>query len=629
MNTLGLIAVSLCVLMLSYRYYAAFLATKVLLLDPKRMTPAHQFNDGRDYHPTNKLVLFGHHFAAIAGAGPLIGPVLAAQYGWGPGAIWILVGAVFAGAVQDMIILWASVRQKGESLGQIAHNQVSSVSGWATMFAILFIMVVALAGLAIVVVHALKGSAWGSFAIIATIPIALLMGFWMFKFRPGDVKNATIIGVTLLVFSLIAGQWIANSSFAYLFSYSDKAWCVILPLYGFVAAVLPVWMLLSPRDYLSTYMKLGVVIMLAVGVVIVRPDLQMPMFTEYLGGGGPILPGPVWPYVCLTIMCGAISGFHSLIASGTTPKMIDTERELPAISYGAMVTEAFVAILALIAACSLHPGDYYHINIAPAKYTVVAAAAPGEKKVSPKYDAAALAAKFPKVPPTQDLTRLNSLVDEKEGIGGRPGGGVTLAVGMAAIFSKLPFMGGLMAFWYHFAIVFEAMFILTTIDAGTRVARFILQELLGAIHKPLGRTNWLPGTLGTSALISFCWGYLIFNNGIDIIWPMFGVANQLLGVLSLGIGTTLLLRYAPKRKYALVSFLPFCVLTATVLYGGYLNTTTFFKTDKPIPAVLTVAMLALVIIVIVDSFVQWAKILRGPEVRPRPVFGSDIVAGAA
>ncbi len=622
MNTLGLIAVSLCVLMLAYRYYAAFLATKVLLLDANRTTPAHQFEDGRDYHPTNKLVLFGHHFAAIAGAGPLIGPVLAAQYGWGPGAIWILVGAVFAGAVQDMIILWASVRQKGESLGQIARNQVSSVSGWATAFAILFIMVVALAGLAIVVVNALKHSAWGSFTILATIPIAFVMGFWMFKVRPGDVKGATIFGIIALLLALVGGEWIAHSRYEYLFSYSDKAWCIILPVYGFIAAVLPVWMLLSPRDYLSTYMKLGVVLLLAVGVVIVRPDMQMPMFTEYLSGGGPILSGPVWPYVCLTIMCGAISGFHSLIASGTTPKMIDTERELPAISYGAMVTEAFVAILALIAACSLHPGDYYHINIDPAKYQAATT-------VVKSYDGALLAQKFPKVPPTYELANLNNMVGEESGIGGRPGGGVTLAVGMASIFEKLPFMGGLMAFWYHFAIVFEAMFILTTIDAGTRVARFILQELLGSIYKPLGRTNWMPGSIGTSALISFCWGYLIYNNGIGVIWPMFGVANQLLGVLSLAIGTTLLLRYAPKRKYALVSFLPFCVLTVTVLWGGYLNTIMFFNTDKKIPAVLTVAMLALVIVVIVDSFVQWSKLLGKPSPTPRPVFGADIVAEAA
>jgi carbon starvation protein len=622
MNTLGLIAVSLCVLALSYRYYAAFLAAKVLVLDPNRKTPAHQFEDGRDYHPTNKLVLFGHHFAAIAGAGPLIGPVLAAQYGWGPGAIWILVGAIFAGAVQDMIILWASVRQKGESLGQIARNQVSTVSGWATAFAILFIMVVALAGLAVVVVHALKGSAWGSFTIIATVPIAILMGQWMYKFRPGDVKGASIFGVTLLIISLFAGQMVEHSSWAKAFAYSDKTWCLILPAYGFIAAVLPVWMLLCPRDYLSTYMKLGVVILLAIGVVIVHPTMQMPMFTEYVSGGGPIIPGPVWPYVCLVIMCGAISGFHALIASGTTPKMISTEGELPVISYGAMVVEAFVAILALIAACSLSPGDYFHINIDPAKYAAADAAVKS-------YDAAALTAAFPNVPPAQHLNELGAMTQAAGGVGGRPGGGVTLAVGMASIFSQLPFMGHLMAFWYHFAIVFEAMFILTTIDTGTRVARFILQELLGAVHKPLGRTNWLPGIIGTSAFISFCWGYLIYNNGIGTIWPMFGVANQLLGVLSLAIGTTLLLRYSPKRSYALVSFLPFLALTVTVLYGGYLNTIMFFKTEKTVPAILTVAMLALVVVVIVDSFIQWSKLLGKPAPQPRPIFGADIVAEAA
>lgn len=623
MNTLALIAVSLCVLALSYRYYAAFLATKVLLLDNERTTPAYQFNDGRDYHPTNKIVLFGHHFAAIAGAGPLIGPVLAAQYGWGPGAIWILVGAVFAGSVQDMIILWASVRQKGESLGAIARNQVSTVSGWATAFAILFIMVVALAGLAVVVVHALKGSAWGSFTIAATVPIALMMGWWMYKWRPGDVTGASIAGGILLLLALWGGHSISQSTLAQYFTYSDKAWCIILPVYGFIAAVLPVWMLLCPRDYLSTYMKLGVVALLGIGVIIVHPTMQMPAFTPYISGGGPIFPGPVWPYVCLIIMCGAISGFHALIASGTTPKMIGSERELPAISYGAMVTEAFVAILALIAACSLSPGDYFHINIDPANYA--AAGSPAT------YDANALAAKFPSVPPAQNIGELGRMVSED--IGGRPSGGVVLAVGMASIFAKLPFMGGLIAFWYHFAIVFEAMFILTTIDTGTRVARFILQELLGAVHKPLGRTDWLPGIVGTSAFISLSWGYLIYNNGISTIWPMFGVANQLLGVLSLAIGTTLLLRYAPKRRHALVAFLPFCVLSVTVMYAGFLNVMRYFNPapGKPmliVPAILTIAMLTLVVIVIVDSFVQWRKLLIGERPTPRPVFGQDIALEA-
>jgi len=350
----------------------------------------------------------------------------------------------------------------------------------------------------------------------------------------------------------------------------------------------------------------------------------MPAFTPYISGGGPIFPGPVWPYVCLIIMCGAISGFHALIASGTTPKMIGSERELPAISYGAMVTEAFVAILALVAACSLSPGDYFHINIDPAAYA--AAGTP-----SPAYNAGALAAKFPTVASAQNIGEMGQMVGED--VGGRPGGAVTLALGMASIFAKLPFMSGLMAFWYHFAIVFEAMFILTTIDTGTRVARFILQELLGAVHKPLGRTDWLPGIVGTSAFISLSWGYLIYNNGIGTIWPMFGVANQLLGVLSLAIGTTLLLRYAPKRRHALVAFLPFCVLSVTVMYAGFLNVMRYFNPapGKPVlivPAILTIAMLALVVIVIVDSFVQWRKLLIGERATPRPVFGADIALEA-
>lgn len=616
MNTLALVAVSVCVLTLGYRYYAAWVAARVLLLDPKRVTPAYQFRDGRDYQPTNKLVLFGHHFAAIAGAGPLIGPVLAAQFGWGPCALWILVGAVFAGAIQDMLILWASVRQKGEGLGQIAREHVGPVSGWATAFAILFIMVVALAGLGAVVVNALKGSPWGTFTIAATIPIAFLMGQWLYRWRPGDVKGASIMGVTLLFAALFAGSWVAQSHYAHYFTYSDKAFCIILPVYGFVAAVLPVWMLLCPRDYLSTYMKLGVVALLAVGVVVIHPSMRMPMVTQFVHGNGPIFPGPVWPYVSLIIMCGAISGFHALISSGTTPKMISSEREIVGISYGAMVTEGFVAILALIAACSLHPADYYHINIDPKTYHAAA------------YSASALVGKFGPGFKSQDLGYLSKMVGEN--VGGRSGGGVTLAVGMASIFSKLPLMSGLMAFWYHFAIVFEAMFILTTIDTGTRVSRFIVQELLGTIHKPLGRTTWLPGVLASSAAISLGWGYLVYNNGIATIWPMFGVANQLLGVLSLAIGTTLLLQYAPRRIHALVAFVPLCFLSVTVVYAGILNTLGYMaKPDKLVPEVLTILMLILVGVVLVDSARRWYGLVRKPRMAPLPVLGREVAAEMA
>jgi len=417
--------------------------------------------------------------------------------------------------------------------------------------------------------------------------------------------------VALLFAALFGGSWIAHSPYAGWFEYSQTTLYILLPAYGFIAAILPVWFLLCPRDYLSTYMKLGVVALLAVGVLLIHPEMKMPAVTPYVAGGGPIFPGPVWPYVCLVIMCGAISGFHALISSGTTPKMISSEREIPAISYGAMLVEAFVAILALVAACTLNSADYFNINIDPRAYGATA------------YSASALVDKFGPAFQPQEVESLSRMVGEN--VGGRPGGGVTLAVGMASVFSKLPFMGGLMAFWYHFAIVFEAMFILTTIDTGTRVARFILQELMGAVHKPLGRTDWLPGIVVASAAISFGWGYLVLNNGISTIWPMFGVANQLLGVLSLAIGTTLLLRYAPKRRYALIPFLPLVFLSVTVVYAGVLNLKGYIAADgKEVPAALTVMMLALVLVVLADSLRAWIALVRAPRLGPPPVLGRGI-----
>ncbi|MCL5103062.1 MAG: carbon starvation protein A [Armatimonadetes bacterium] len=586
MNSLTLLAIALCVFALAYRYYGAFLATKVAVLDAKRPTPAHEHRDGKDYHPTNKYVLFGHHFAAIAGAGPLVGPVLAAQYGYMPGALWILIGAVFAGAVQDYIILHASVRNKGESISRIAERFLGPVAGWCTAFAVLFIIIVALAGLAMVVVNALMESAWGVFTIACSIPIAFLMGQWMYRIRPGKVAEASAIGVALLLGAVIGGGWLPEG-FARHLLWSRNTLEYALPAYGFIAAVLPVWMLLCPRDYLSTYMKLGTVVLLGLGIFFVHPNLVMPATTKYVHGGGPIIPGPVWPYVCLTIACGAISGFHALIGSGTTPKMLDNERDALPIGYGAMLVEGFVGLLALVAACTLSSDHYFAINVK-------------DMALSPQV--------------ADSMAKVAQQVGEKSLIG-RTGGSVTLAVGMAEIFRNLPGMKGLMSYWYHFAIMFEALFILTTVDTGTRVARFIVQEMLGRVYKPLGKGTWLPGVLFTSFLVSYAWFYLLHGGTVTTIWPMFGIANQLLGVIALAVGTTYLLRRSAKRIYALTTFVPFVFMAVTVLTAGVqftLKVTSGPMTDY-VKATLTIIMMALAVIVSTDCAIKWVRILQCPH----------------
>lgn len=606
MNSLTLVIIALCFFALAYRYYSAFLAARVAIIDPSRPTPAHRLRDGRDYHPTNKIVLFGHHFAAIAGAGPLIGPVLAMQYGYLPGALWILIGSVFAGAVHDFISLFASVRQNGESLSRIAARNVGLLSGVCAMAAIFFIIIVALAGLSLAVVNALRDSAWGIFTIACSIPIAFLMGQWMYKLRPGKVAEASVIGVVLLLAALFLGQPLAASSAARFFTYSEGTLKLLLPAYGFVAAVLPVWMLLCPRDYLSSYLKLGVVALLALGIFIVHPVFQARPLTEYISGGGPIVPGPVWPYVCLTIACGAISGFRSLISSGTTPKMINSEADIRFIGYGAMLFEGFVGIMALVAAGVLVRGDYFAINVPPAAW-----------------------AKFGIVP--VHLNELSRMAGEN--LAGRTGGAVSLAAGMSYIFGNIPGMRPLMAIWYHFAIVFEALFILTTVDTGTRVARFILQEILGGAYKRL-RTAWMPGVIVTSGLVVLAWGYLLSQGTISTIWPMFGVANQLLATLALAIGTTLILRSRPAR-YALVTFLPFLFMSATVFTGGIQNLLNIYIPGMSLPdpakasamtvnAALTVIMLVLAAAIILESVFRWARILFfHVEPAPQPLAAAD------
>jgi len=598
MNAMPLIILSLAVFALVYKFYYTFIAAKVAVLDDSRVTPAHRLYDGHNYYPMNKWVLFGHHFAAIAGAGPLVGPVLAAQFGFLPGFLWLLLGVVIAGAVQDFIIFAASVRHDGQSLAEIARSEISPVSGVVASIAILFIVIVALAGLGIVVVNALAESAWGTFAIGMTIPIAILMGLWMFKFRKGKTVEATVTGVVLLTAAVVIGKYIPASSFAAYFTFDRHTLTILMATYGFFASVLPVWFLLSPRDYLSSFMKLGVVAFLALGIIIVAPTLKMPAFTMYISGGGPIIPGKLFPYLFITIACGAISGFHALVSSGTSPKMVSKESHIRTIGFTAMLCEGFVGILALIAATSLFPLDYFAINVPAQKFAEIA----GQLKLM-----------------GFDISNLPALSKEVgEQLAGRTGGAVSLAVGMAQIFSSIPGLKGLMAYWYHFAIMFEALFILTTIDAGTRIGRFVLQEALGKIHKPFATTSWMPGTILTSAVIVFGWAYFIYTGTIATIWPMFGAANQLLATVALAIGTSYIINRG-KAKYAWVTIIPMLFVGTTTLTAGWMNMTNIYypmisKPGAEVPGylnlILTALIMACVVAILIDAIPKWYRTVR-------------------
>jgi carbon starvation protein len=593
MHASTLIIIALLVFALAYRFYAKFIITKALVFDKNLVTPAHTLRDGKDYHPTNRLVLFGHHFAAIAGAGPLVGPVLAAQFGYLPGYLWILIGAVLGGAVHDMVILFASVRSKGQSLTFLAKEHVSPIAGIATALAILFIIVTALAGLALVVVNALAESAWATFTIAVTMPAALIVGLYMYKIRPGKLVEASLVGVVIVVAGVVFGEPISHTAFGSWFLLSKPTLSIILPLYGLIASTLPVWLLLCPRDYLSSYMKIGTVGLLAIGIFIVNPVIQMPAVTQFIHGGGPIIPGTVWPFVCITIACGAISGFHALISSGTTPKMINSEADIRFISFGSMLTEAVVSILALIAATTMFPGDYFAINLSPEVFNK-------------------LGMHITNLPQIEQMTG--------EVLTGRAGGAVSLAAGMAVILSGIRGMGHLMSYWYHFAIMFEALFILTTVDTGTRVARYILQEILKPIHPRMASSTWLPGVFISGAIISFLWGYLVYNGDISTIWPMFGVSNQLLATLALSIGTIYILERSGKWYYALTTFIPSLFMFATTFTAGILNIT-----DNYLPkhnfqgnfnTVLTVVMLILVVIIFGESLRRCVRFFRDTKAVP-------------
>ena len=582
MHALTLIIITLLLFAIAYRFYAKFIITKVLVFDANRPTPAHTLRDGKDYDPTNRYVLFGHHFAAIAGAGPLVGPVLAAQFGYLPGVLWILIGAVLGGAVHDMVILFASVRMNGLSLTQLAREHISRPAGIATAFAVLFIIITALAGLALVVVNALNESSWATFTIVVTLPAALLVGLYMYKIRPGKIVEASLVGVVIVVLGVVFGEPLSHTSFGSLFLFSKPSLSIILPVYGFIASVLPVWLLLCPRDYLSSYMKIGTIGLLIVGIFVVNPVIRMPAVTAYIHGGGPIIPGKVWPFVCITIACGAISGFHSLISSGTTPKMINTEADIQFISYGSMLAEAVVSIMAIIAATVMVPGDYFAINVSP--------------EVLPE-----VLAKLGLT--TEKLAEMEKMTGES--LAGRSGGAVSLAAGMSLILSAIPGMKHLIGYWYHFAIMFEALFILTTVDAGTRVARYILQELLKVVHPKLGNSTWMPAVLLSGGAISFLWGYLVYHGDISTIWPLFGVANQLLATLALFIGTVFILRHSHKWAYGLITFIPALFMGVTTFVAGVDNIFTNYlpKHDFQgnLKAVLSIVMLVLVVIIFFEA----------------------------
>jgi carbon starvation protein len=579
------------VFILAYRLYGAFLAAKVLVLDASRKTPARTLRDGHDFQPMHRWVLFGQHFAAIAGAGPLIGPVLAAQFGYLPGFLWILIGAVLAGAVHDMVVLFASVRSGGLSLGQIARREVSPLTGVVTAVAVFLIITAALAGLSLVVVNALSESAWATFTIAATIPIALLVGLHMHRLRPGRVGEASAIGVALTLAAVVLGARVAESSLASWFVFSHESLALMLPAYGFAASVLPIWLLLAPRDYLSSYMKIGTVLLLAVGVVLINPELRMPAVTPFIHGGGPLIPGKVWPFVCITVACGAISGFHSLIATGTTPRMLSSEADIRLIGYGAMLAEGFVAVVALVAACVLEPADYLAINMSPEAFRQLGLS-------------------------VAHLPRLEGLVGES--LAGRTGGAVSLAVGMTEIFSSLPGMRLLAAYWYHFAIMFEALFILTTVDAGTRVARYILQEIAVLAGVPGKRAASTTGALLASGAACSCWGYLLYCGDIKSIWPVFGVANQLLATLALAVGTTFILRRAERSSYALVTLAPMLFMLATTLSAGWLSITGNYLPQGSfngyLNAALCLVMMLLVGLVSLDCALVWRGIMAGRRV---------------
>jgi carbon starvation protein len=629
-NALWLVVAATCCYALGYRFYSKFIATKILALDALRATPAERLENGRDFVVTNRWVVFGHHFAAIAGPGPLVGPVLAAQFGYLPGMLWVLAGAVFAGCVQDFVILLFSVRRDGKSLTEMAKEEIGRVGGFVAYTAVIAILVILLGVAALIVVNALKDSPWGTFTIAMTIPIALLMGLYLRRIRPGKVLEVSALGFVLVLLAIWGGQWASqNSTMASVFTLRAPTLAILIIVYGFAASALPVWLLLAPRDYLSTFVKLGTIALLGIGIVALHPTLHMPALTRFIDGTGPVFAGKVFPFAFITIACGAISGFHALISSGTTPKLIARETETRIVGYGAMMAESAVAVMAIIAACVLQPGIYFAIN-SPAGVV-------GQTAVTATATISSWG--FPVT--AGDMQALAHAVGEQT-LFNRTGGAPAFAVGMAHIFSQS--LGGatLMALWYHFAVMFEALFILTILDAGTRVARFMIQDALGHIYKPLGRTSWYPSILATSALVVGAWGFFLWQGvkdplgGINSLWPLFGIANQLLATVALCVATTIIIKMH-RTRYAAVTLAPLAWLVAVTFTAswhkildpnprvGFLaqarvleagpatSATARLIFNNRLDAALTAVLVVMVALVLIESVRQWIGVLSGRE----------------
>lgn len=587
MNAITIVIGSICILAITYRLYGVFMANKVLRLNNDEPTPAHQLQDGKDYVPTNRWVVFGHHFAAIAAAGPLVGPVLAAQFGYFPGLLWLLIGAVIGGAVHDMVVLYASMRHKGKSLSEVAKKEMGPVAGFCTGLAMLFIITITMAGLSMVVINALVNNPWGTFTVAMTIPIAMAVG--IYYRRTGNLKIASTVGFLFIMLAVFVGPYIQGTALGDFLTLDVKTLSILLPVYAFFAAALPVWLLLTPRDYLSSFMKIGVFAALIIGIFIINPVIRMPALTEFTGGGGPVIAGPVWPFISITIACGAISGFHAFVSSGTTPKMIDRWTDIKMVGFGAMLVECLVGVMALIAATALHPADYFAINAVPEVFQTLG----------------------------MNVVNLPTL-NEEIGLAleGRPGGAVTLAVGMTYIFTSIQWFAGLAPYFFQFVILFEAVFILTAVDAGTRVARYLIQDFFGDFYKPLKRG--LPGAIAASAFACFLWGYLVYSGDIGSIWVLFGVSNQLMASIGLIVGGTFILKIASKRRYVLTCIVPLIYLYVTVNTAGYwMIKNVYLNPDNAgfslFNGILSIIMLILGLIITVTAIKKWLELWKAPR----------------